>query len=448
MTSLYAQFVSRLLFPVQERLKGHSTMVIKRRLEKSQGFSHEEIQVIQDTKLATFLNDIYQNNRFYQQLFKQLNIGKQQLADPAVLSKIPLLDKNIIREQGNDFLSEHSDNALYLSTSGSSGQPLKFAVGNERVSHDVAAKWRATNWWGVELGDKEAVIWGSTIELSGQGVVKNIRDRLFRTKLFPAQQLDIKGIALLFNNLQRYQPKMIYGYPSILTLVAEYAKTHQLTFKPGTLKVIFCTAEKLYDHQRSIIEEVFQAPVANGYGSRDAGFIAHECPYGNLHVSEEDIIVEVLDDDEQPCPDGTIGHLVVTNLTTRDFPMLRYKTGDLAATKSGNCQCGRQLKMLAEVVGRSNDVLTASNGASVHGAYIGNIIREDQAICHFQLIQEQPLAFTLNIVCYPNRAILEPVLIEKLTAVLGQDMDIRIEVMSEIPSEQTGKYKYIINKCQ
>jgi phenylacetate-CoA ligase len=128
--------------------------------------------------------------------------------------------------------------------------------------------------------------------------------------------------------------------------------------------------------------------------------------------------------------------------------MLRYRTGDLAATKAGSCECGRHLKMLAEEVGRSNDVLTASNGASVHGAYIGNIIREDEAICHFQLIQEQPLAFTLNIVCYPNTAIVESVLREKLIAVLGQDALIQIEVMSEIPSEKTGKYKYIINKCQ
>ncbi len=128
--------------------------------------------------------------------------------------------------------------------------------------------------------------------------------------------------------------------------------------------------------------------------------------------------------------------------------MLRYRTGDLARTKAGSCECGRHLKMLAEVVGRSNDVLTTSNGASVHGAYIGNIIREDEAICHFQLIQEQTLVFTLNIVCYPNTSIMESVLIDKLKTVLGHDVLIHIVVMLEIPSEKTGKYKYIINKCQ
>lgn len=447
MTSLYTKIVSQILFPIQEKLKGHVTMAIKHRLGESQWLPHDKIKEIQQAKLASFLFDINEKNRFYRQLFEKNNIQLADFQNADVLSKIPLLDKKIIREHSQNFLSDNSKNAKFLSTSGSSGQPLKFAVGKERVSHDVAAKWRATNWWGVELGEKEAVIWGSNIELSGQGLLKNFRDSLFRTKLFPAQQLDKTGIASLFNGLQQYQPSMMYGYPSILTLIAEHAKTYQLVFKPGALKVIFCTAEKLYDHQRSIIEEVFQAPVANGYGSRDAGFIAHECPFGNLHVSEEDIIVEVLDDHDQPCPEGTIGNLVVSNLTTRDFPMLRYRTGDLATTKAGSCECGRHLKMLSEVVGRSNDVLTASNGASVHGAYIGNIIREDEAICHFQLIQEQPLAFTLNIVCYPNSVIMESVLIGKLTAVLGENMVIRIEVMSDIPSEKTGKYKYIINKC-
>ena len=115
------------------------------------------------------------------------------------------------------------------------------------------------------------------------------------------------------------------------------------------LKAIFCTGEVLYDHQRELISETFGVPVANGYGARDAGFIAHECPAGKMHIAAEHVIVEILDESGQSVPKGEVGEIVITNLDGYAMPFIRYKTGDLGALADEQCPCGRGLPLMKEI---------------------------------------------------------------------------------------------------
>lgn len=446
---MYTKLVSRCLFPLHEALKGHSTVAKHRQLLTSQWLDHSQLSALQSDRLHAFLSDIAKHNAYYRDLFEQLALSESDFRDQGVLQRIPVLDKDTIRKNHAHFLSDNPTNPIFMSTSGSTGNPLKFAVGNERVSHDVAAKWRATQWWGVDIGDREAVVWGSQIELTGQGLVKAVRDKLFRSRLFPARDLNPQAISDMATDLSDYDPAMIYGYPSILSMVAQHILDHKLPINFPALKVIFCTAEKLYPHQRDVIESAFKATVADGYGSRDAGFIAHQCPHGSLHVCAEDIIVEVLNDNDEACEPGEIGRLIVTNMTTRDFPMVRYDTGDLAKwAKEQSCQCGRTLPVLEEVIGRSNDALTTPSGNVLHGAYVGNVVREEQAIKQFQLIQESSVGFSLSYTAYEGQDADEGALSTRLKKLLGEDAELTILKVPEIKSESTGKYKYVINKTQ
>ncbi len=445
--ALYTQLVSKGLFPLHERLKSHQTVALRRSLERSQWLSPALLATQQRERLQKFLLGVYRNTPYYTKLFRSLGIDEVQLEDEHVLQRIPCLSKDTIRANQADLLTTGLPTPQFMSTSGSSGQPLRFAVGKERISHDIAAKWRATRWWGVDIGDPEAVVWGSDIELSGQGLAKQARDRLMRSKLFPAKHLRDQELLALYQRLQQYQPAMIYGYPSILTLLAETAKAHNLDLSFERLGVIFCTAEKLYDHQRQLIEAVFKAPVANGYGSRDAGFIAHECPQGNLHISAEDIIVEILDDQQQPVPLDEQGEIVITHMATQAFPMIRYRTGDIGRLSDQPCSCKRGLPVLAEVIGRANDLLRATDGASIHGAFIGNIIREDNAINQFQFIQHKPRLFELKVTCHQGTSAAATALKAKLKHVLGQEAQIEINIVTSIGAEKTGKFKYIVNRC-
>nr|WP_082709016.1 AMP-binding protein [Marinobacterium profundum] len=445
--TLYTRLVADCLFPLHERLKGHGSVGLRKALEQSQWLTRDVLQTRCHTRLQHFLTDVNASNPYYAEQFRACGLSPSSFGDPQVLLRLPCLTKELIRANRDRLLSHSNQPARFMKTSGSSGHPLEFAVGKERLSHDIAAKWRATRWWGVDIGDPEAVVWGSDIELGAQGLARQTRDSLIRSRLFPAKNLRGDALLSLFDRLQNYNPAMIYGYPSILSLLAEAALQQGRRYDAGSLKVIFCTAEKLYDHQRQVIEQVFKAPVANGYGSRDAGFIAHECPAGRLHLSAEDIIVEILDDQQNPVPAGTSGEIVVTHMSTLAFPMIRYRTGDIGRISTEPCTCGRQLPILMDVIGRANDLLRATDGSAIHGAFIGNIVREDEAVVQFQFIQHSPRQFELKLVCRDGAQPELSDLRAKLLDVVGDDAEIAIQHTATIPVEQNGKFKYIVNRC-
>ena len=110
----------------------------------------------------------------------------ESLAD---LSRLPFLDKATIRANVDALKSRSAGPLVKYNTGGSSGEPLVFYMGMGRVSHDVAAKWRATRWWNVDIGDPEVVLWGSPVELTRQDRFRALRDAVFRTHLLPAFQM-------------------------------------------------------------------------------------------------------------------------------------------------------------------------------------------------------------------------------------------------------------------
>jgi phenylacetate-CoA ligase len=266
-----------------------------------------------------------------------------------------------------------------FNTGGSSGEPLIFFIGKERVSHDVAAKWRATRWWGVDIGDPEIVVWGSPIELGSQDRIRALRDKLLRTELLPAFEMSEAKLDGMLAAIRHRRPKMLFGYPSALSHIARHAEARGQRMDDLGVKVAFVTSERLYDEQRAAIERVFGCPVANGYGGRDAGFIAHQCPHGGMHITAEDIIVEIVDREGRVLPPGQAGEIVVTHLATRDFPFIRYRTGDVAVLDDARCACGRGLPMLKEIQGRSTDFVVAADGTVMHGLALIYVLRDSRS---------------------------------------------------------------------
>lgn len=240
---------------------------------------------------------------------------------------------------------------------------------------------------------------------------------------------------------------MLFGYPSVFHLIAKTAQQHQLDLTKLGIKVVFVTSERLYPYQRELIEQVFQAPVANGYGGRDAGFIAHQCPAGSMHISAEDIIVEIIDRDGQPLPAGQSGEIVVTHLATSDFPFVRYRTGDIATLSDKVCSCGRGLPVLENIEGRSTDFVVASNGTMMHGLALIYVIRELKGISNFKIVQET-LTFTRVQLVLENgdAEALADTVRRGLIARLGADVRVEVEWVDQIAAEASGKYRYVISK--
>ncbi|MBE0469762.1 MAG: phenylacetate--CoA ligase family protein [Methyloprofundus sp.] len=444
--SLYTKLVANIIFPLHEYLKKHDTVRIRKDLEKTQWLSAQDLNALQLDSLKTLLIDIEQHVPYYQQLFKQLKFNPKNITSLADLQQLPLTGKPLIREQSEQLKADNAVGLAKFNTGGSSGEPLIFYIGNKRVSHDVAAKWRATRWWGVDIGDPEAVIWGSPIELSGQDRVKLLRDKLLRTHLIPAFEMSPAKIDGFIQQIKMLQPKMLFGYPSALAHIAAHAeKTGQVLDDLG-IKVAFVTSERLYDHQRAKIEQIFACPVANGYGGRDAGFIAHQCPEGNMHITAEDIIVEIIDNNGNVLPDNQAGEIVVTHLATRDFPFIRYRTGDVGILSEETCHCGRGLPLLKEIQGRTTDFIVAQDGTVLHGLALIYVLRDLDGIESFKITQHNIDETTVQIVKNQqynpeNTAKIQSEFKQRL----GQDVQIDVEYVSAIAKEKSGKFRYVIS---
>ena len=443
----YTALVSKLLFPAHELLKSHTTLGIRRTLEKTQWWSADEIAKYQLTRLRALLTEAGKSVPYYRQLFADLNFEPARISGLSDLARLPFLTKPLIRQHSNALKHESATRLTRSNTGGSSGEPLIFWLGLERTSHDVAAKWRATRWWGVDIGDREIVVWGSPIELGMQDRIRQWRDLFFRSSLMPAFEMSPAKLDGFIAEIIQRRPRMLFGYPSALSHIARRAQAQHIAMDGLGIAVAFVTSERLYDDQRQTIEQVFGCPVANGYGGRDAGFIAHQCPAGGMHITAEDIVVEIVDGDGQVLPPGQPGEVVVTHLASREYPFIRYKTGDVAILHDQACACGRGLPMLREISGRTTDFVVAADGTVMHGLALVYVLRVLPGISAFKIIQHSLNHTEVLLVrgdgyleSYPEK------IVREFRQRLGAAVEVSTAVVDSIAPEASGKHRFVVSK--
>ena len=444
---LYTRLVSGLLFPAHERLKGHDSVAVRERLERSQWLPTADILREQGVRLRDFLIEVGQRVPYYRELFQHQGFDPRGVTSTADLAALPLLDKAQIRAHAEQMKADGHGPLSRYTTGGSSGQPLTFYIGTGRKSHDVAAKWRATRWWGVDIGDREAVIWGSPIEHGAQDRLRRLRDALFRSTLLPAFEMTEARLDEFVVWMRQHRPAMLFGYPSALSYIARHAEKRGVRLDDVDVKVAFVTSERLYADQREVISRTFRCPVANGYGGRDAGFIAHECPAGQMHLSAEDIVVETVDAEGRPTRPGQPGEIVITEMSTAEFPFIRYRTGDVGLLDfEATCSCGRGLPLLRDLQGRTTDFVVATDGKVMHGLALIYVLRELPGIEAFKVTQETRYLTRVEVV--PGAAFDEAIsasIVEGFQRRLGADVDVQVQRVPALLPEQSGKFRYIVS---
>ena len=138
--SLYTKLVSGVLFPLHERLKGHTSVAVMRAMERSQWLSATDLEQLQVRRLREFLERIGRDVPYYRELFAELGFDPSRVASVSDLQRLPLTGKADIRGNMERLKADNAGSLEKFSTGGSSGEPLIFYRGKERVSHDVAAK--------------------------------------------------------------------------------------------------------------------------------------------------------------------------------------------------------------------------------------------------------------------------------------------------------------------
>jgi phenylacetate-CoA ligase len=418
-----------------------------RRLEESQWMPLETLREIQREKLLKLLRHAGRHVPYYRDEFERLGINPEDLKGLKDLQHLPLLNKSQVREHSARLIADNvaRRDCLPNTTSGSTGHILKFY--NDRRTSDFvnAVGLRASRWTGWTLGDRQAMLWGRTADDRTSGLYGRIKNLVIHKKMF-LSTFDMSQTQMIEyrDRINRFKPKLIHAYASALYLFCRYLKDCRLDiYRPlGAVT----TAETLYPLQREMIASTLDCPVFSRYGSREVSWVAQDCKEGRgLHIFAEHVVVEILNERQEPCQPGEIGRLVVTDLDNYAFPFIRYDLGDLGIVNDSACPCGRGLPLLDRIEGRVWDVITGTNGNHMVGP--GWLFRGINGIRQFQVVQDRVEELRLYVVGEADFGETErQMLVQRILSHCGKDMKIDLRLVDCIPPASSGKHRYILSK--
>lgn len=240
---------------------------------------------------------------------------------------------------------------------GSSGDSVQIPLDRGTYRWYTAGTWRGLRWWGADLADRGAVVLGSGAT-GVRRLVLGAKDWVMNWLRLPVDERFDDRLPAMVDRMQRFGPAFIYGYPSAVHPLAVAVRDRG--WRPThPLKVIALTGEPVYAFQRQAIARAFHCPVVEEYGSGELGSMGFECPEGSLHVTAENVFLEIVPSDLPA--DGAGGPILATQLHNRLFPLIRYETGDVGLLRTEPCRCGRGLPTL-RVFGRLGDRLEGPGG--------------------------------------------------------------------------------------
>ncbi len=359
---------SHILLPVADIVYGSS---VHTRIKEFRGYdsmSQADIISLQNKKLQRLIRHCYDSVPYYTKLFDKLGIKPEDIKTREDLQKLPILTKQIIRDNYDDLFSTvtPSSRIVKSSTGGSTGQPLLFCKDAKEWSGQKAATLRAWEWYGLHLGDKIYSLGGNSIvKKKKKFSYKNIYDEVIMRN-FKHSSADVSDDNMRnnYDSFMRLRPRAMRGYGSSLYIFARFIEKNKLPVCP--IKVILTTGEVLVPEYRRKLEEVFGAPVYDEYGAGDGGILSHECTErGGLHIEESLSVIEITDKSGKVLPDGETGFVTATDLENYVFPFIRYHVGDMAYIKPGACACGRNSRRFGEIMGRAGRLVYNKQGVPI-----------------------------------------------------------------------------------
>ena len=439
-------YLSRYVFiPALERFNAQKTMDCLEELEQTQWWDRGKIKELQEKKLRMLIKHAYENVPYYHKMFKENRLNPLDIRTTEDLMKLPVTTRDDVRRNFDDLIAKnHNPKKMRLaSTGGTTAEPLRFYVQKDR-GWEWGAFWRAFHWYGVEMGDKWAMIWSHLFEQTMSMKLRDKISRVLRRYIFlSAFDLSEEKLNLFAHNIKKIKPKYLIAYPSAAYILSRYIK--QQSIDNVKLEVVITTAEKLYDYQRETIKDVFGCKVFEYYGGGEVLSLAYECPeHHGLHITTENVVLEFLRNGKPTAP-REMGSITVTDLHNYAMPFIRYENGDLGTLSDETCACGRGLPLMESVEGRITDVIVTKDGFI--SSPILTTIFKNLPVNQYQVIQEKEGDILIKIIKGDEYSQNDTdYIVRTMRQYLREDMKIELEFTDNISTTKAGKRRVVISK--
>lgn len=376
-------------------------------------------------KLSKNLNEVYK---------KILN---EKLDKDNYLGINDITDKSFVLKNFNIFKHNSKKKTLEISTSGTTGQGLKFSV----TQYFMRKQWKI-----FEKQFNEASVYGKwTLQFSGRDLkIFGIRCPVFidlSSKKVYANQYCLNSAQVNFITLiiKFFGISWIHGYPS---MVVEYIE--QVTARQDVDKISFSdftvtmSSETFTEQQEKYLRNNGISKIYNMYGQSEGVANFFTCKSGWMHVNESFSLVEFI-------KSGELFEIVGTSLHNAAFTFYRYKTGDFVEEViTDRCECGRLSRRVSNVLGRQDDYIILKDGSKV--GRLDHLTKGDMRVHQAQVVQKIKGAFILYVSCDPeNFQDLKESLTNRCVGFFDNRADVEIRHTTEFILSRSGKWKFVVN---
>lgn len=327
-----------------------------------ESLSPSEIKRYQEKEMAGLLRYLSRNSRFYIEHFREYGIDPEKIRKLSDLTMIPPTRKEHLQKRYTDFVCVKRNKIIeYLTTSGTSGDPVTYAMTENDLRRLAYNEFLGFSCAGCTGNDVFQLM--TTIDrrfIAGMAYWLGIR------KLRGAVVRVGNGIPeLQWDTIKRFSPTVLVAVPSFLINIIDYAEKNGIDHHLSSVRKAVCIGDALRNPDftlntlgRKINERWPEMKLYSTYASTEMAASFTECDHGaGGHHHPEVMIVEFLDDKDNPVPEGEAGELTVTTLGVEGMPLLRFKTGDICHGHYGQCKCGKKTMRVGPVIGRKNQMI-------------------------------------------------------------------------------------------
>jgi putative adenylate-forming enzyme len=339
-----------------------------RKLRQRDHWTRRQLDAHQTRALRQLREHAYAHSPFYQRFHR--GFINSPLREAPVLTKAMMMehfdelvtDRAVRLDEVKAHQANMSGAERYLgrywvnATSGSTGHPGLFLFNRSEWITVLASFARGYEWAGIKVSlahrRKMAVVASTTPWHMSAQAGATLRSWWAPTLRLAASE----PMESITRRLNAWQPETLVSYASMARGLADEQLAGHLHINPNR---VFTSSEVLTKESRRRIEKAWGRRLFNQYAATECGGLAAECDqHQGMHLFEDLVICEVVDQDNRPAPPGGYGDkLLLTVLFGRTQPLIRYELSDSVRLAKSPCACGRAFTLIDDIQGRAEDVL-------------------------------------------------------------------------------------------